>query len=77
MDMARILIQLKDQRDALNNAISALEGTTRPTGGRGAFSANPKATKPRRKPGAAARKRMSEAAKARWAKAKKAGRKAL
>jgi hypothetical protein len=77
MDIARILNQLKDQRDALNIAISALEGTKRLMGGRRTFSLNPKAAGPKREVSAAARKRMSDAARARWAKAKKAGRNTL
>jgi len=79
MDINSILAQMKQQRDRLDGAISALEGAR----------ATRKATNGRRKPGprtgngrrrakrrlsAAARKRISEAAKARWAKAKKAGR---
>jgi hypothetical protein len=77
MDIARILNHLKDQRDALNTAISALEGTKRLIRGRREFSLNPKVAGPKRKLSPAARKRMSDAAKARWVKAKKAGRNVL
>jgi len=81
-DIDSILDQMKQQRDRIDGAISALEG------GRGARSASngrrrtgPKVGNGRRKRkgtlSAAARKRISEAAKARWAKAKKAGRNSL
>jgi len=82
MDINSILDQMKQQRDRLHGAISALEG------GRAARSAangrrrtGPKVGNGRRKRkgtlSPAARKRISEAAKARWAKAKKAGRNSL
>lgn len=71
VDINSILGEMKRERDRLNGAISALErGRTvnkTPNGrrkGRGRLSA-------------AARKKISEAAKARWAKAKKAGRNSL
>jgi len=77
-----IVKELKQQRDRLDAAIAALEG------GRGSRKAangrrktGPRAVKGRgkgnRRLSAAARKKISEAAKARWAKAKKAGRNSL
>jgi len=78
MDIADILNQLKEQRDAINTAITALDGARRPNGRRRSLSPKPQqARRPRRKLGAAAKKRLSVAAKARWAMAKKAGRNAL
>ncbi len=84
-DIATILDQLKQERDRIDAAIGALEGTR---GGRSAngrrrgrpgrpLAAAPVGKKRRRKLSAAAKKRISEAAKARWAKAKKAGRNSL
>ena len=78
-----IVKELKEQRDRLEAAISALEGGR--SAGRGAANGrrriNPTTGNGRRKAkrrlSAAARKRISEAAKARWAKAKKAGRNSL
>ena len=71
MDINSILSQMKQERERLDRAISALEGgqsVRKPSNGR--------RTRKRRL-SAAARKRISEAAKARWAKAKKAGRNSL
>lgn len=53
-----VLSQLKQQRDALNNAIAALEGVS--TNG----------TTPKRGLSASARARIAAAQRARWAKAK-------
>jgi hypothetical protein len=76
MDTTSILRELQNQRDAIDAAIAALEGT-RQSNGRRRSPDKPKAARLRRKLSAAARKRISQAAKARWAKAKKAGRHAL
>lgn len=76
MDTARILNELRRQRDALDAAITALGGTKQ-NGRRHAVGNQPKAARPRRRLSVAARKRISDAAKARWAKAKRAGRNAL
>lgn len=76
MDMHSILNQLKHQRDSISAALAALEGTKTGNGRRHSrYKSN--AIKPKRTLNAAARKRISEAAKARWAKAKKAGRNRL
>lgn len=77
MEIRRILEYLKEQRDAINAAISILQGNRRKQ-----LRAHPAQTKtappkPRRKLSAAARKRISDAAKARWAKARSAGKNAL
>jgi len=68
-----ILSALKQQRDRIDAAIRALSGST---GGRGrAAAGGPRG--PRRRLSAEARRKISEAAKVRWAKAKKAGRNRL
>jgi hypothetical protein len=69
MDTNFILESLTEQRDRVVAAIAAL------TGGR--THSGPSAPHKRGKMSAAARKRLSLAAKARWAKAKKAGKNAL
>ncbi len=84
-----VLNELKQERDRIDAAIRALNGTRGGKlgngRGRGERVGRPPATvnvdpqgqgKPRRM-SAAARKRISDAAKARWAKAKKAGRTSL
>src|ERR1022692_1552392 len=68
MDIQAIVSNLKDERSRIDQAISALEGlnSTAPRRGR-----PPKATttgENRRRMSAAARKRISEAMKQRWAK---------
>lgn len=63
MDTQALIAQLEDQRDRLNQAIAALNGS--PSGGRNGRRS------PRRL-SAAARKRISDAMKKRWAKRKKA-----
>lgn len=71
MDTASIVKSLKQERDRIDAAITALSG--KPAGnGRRRSDRNPK-----RRLSAAARKRISDAAKARWAKAKRAGRSSL
>jgi hypothetical protein len=79
-DISSIVAELKQERDRINAAITALEGDHGPGNSR---KPGPngrkvrKARRGRRKLSAAAKRRLSEAAKARWAKAKKAGRNAL
>ena len=69
----RIVSELRQQRDRLELAIKALSS------GNEGLSSLHKGRKVRRvrKVSAAARRRMSEAAKARWAQVKKEGRKSL
>lgn len=72
MSTATIIEELKRQRQRLDNAISALEA--------GPSSVRKKVKNGRRKHNrlsVEARKRISKAAKARWAKAKRAGRNSL
>ena len=72
MDTAAIIGELEAERDRLSQAISALRGSRsirmtapgRPNGRKGRMST-------------AAKRKLSLAAKARWRKAKKAGRNAL
>src|SRR2546421_6605373 len=85
-----ILDELKQERDRIDAAIRALDGTRGKSSNgrrRGRRSGRPPATANagagghgmvrRRRLSAAARKKISDAAKARWAKAKKAGRTSL
>ena len=68
MDIQAIVSNLKDERSRIDQAISALEGLTSTAPRRGR---PPKATSPvgrRRRMSPAARKRISEAMKQRWAK---------
>lgn len=73
------LYELKCERDRIDAAIRALSGTT--VGGVGRRDAQtpgtPVVTGQKRRLSAAARKKISIAAKARWAKAKKAGKTSL
>jgi len=72
LDIESILRELREERDRIDSAISALEGSS----GRGGRRPGPKATdgrRGRRRLSVAAKKRISEAAKARWAKVKKVG----
>ena len=79
MDLASILQALKHERDRINAAIAALgaeAGNDRRRGG--TLRAFAGFGRPRRRTlSAAARKKISEAAKARWIKAKRAGRNSL
>jgi hypothetical protein len=84
MDTKRILADLRAERSQIDRAIAAIEGldTTSartPRGGRPAAvkQAAPKARRGRRRLTAAARKRLSEAMKARWADRKKKGKSTL
>ena len=69
MDTQSILNDLRAERDRLNTAIAALEGST---GGRRSSNSFP--TRRRRRMSAAARARISRAMKARWAAKKKGAR---
>ena len=84
MNVSEIVQQLRDQRGRLDIAIAALEGGNDPghaarRRGRPPGSTNkPAATgRKRRSMSAAARKRIADAMKARWAAAKKSGKKRL
>lgn len=70
MDIQTIVSDLKDERNRIDQAISALEGLTSPAPRRGR---PPKATSTggkHRRMSIAARKRIAEAMKQRWAKRK-------
>jgi hypothetical protein len=71
MDRGQILEELEAQRDRLDSAIAALQGNRRNTG-RGKVTATPTNGRKGRHMSAAARKKISDAQKARWAKQKKA-----
>ncbi|HZP22080.1 MAG TPA: hypothetical protein VFB04_01460 [Terriglobales bacterium] len=78
MDIQNILADLKRERDRLNSAITALEGPARRRGrpaGSGAGSSSSSSAssgrRPRRHMSAAARKRISEMMKQRWAERKR------
>ncbi|HLY99625.1 MAG TPA: hypothetical protein VKT33_11245 [Candidatus Angelobacter sp.] len=66
-----ILTELIDQRDRIVAAIEALSGNSTAKRGRPKKAAGTRIMSP------AAKKRISDAAKARWAKAKKEGRNSL
>lgn len=69
MDTAAIIGELEAERDRLNSAIDALQGST---SGRGRGRAEAKRTNGRKRHlSAAARKRISDAMKKRWAARKK------
>ncbi len=70
MDIQNILNDLKRERERLDRAIAALEG---PGGGRrrGRPAGSVSAPRPRRHMSAAARKRISEMMKQRWAERKR------
>jgi hypothetical protein len=85
MDTANILMSLRAERDRLTNAIAALEGGVG-NGRRGRPPGRPPSTqtttapngrRPRRKLSAAAKKRIAEGMRKRWAAAKKAGKSRL
>ena len=69
MTLDTILTELKAERDRLNQAIAALEGTT--AAGRGRKKAQNTGRPKRRRMGAATRKRLSEAKRKWWAERKK------
>ena len=76
MDIQNVLADLKRERARLDAAIEALQGlgSGRKRGpGRPAGSGKPKAAKGRRHMSPAARKRISEMMKKRWAERKKTG----
>jgi len=73
MDTAQIIAGLKAERERLTNAIDALTGSGNHRGRR----PGPKRGRRGRHLSAAAKKRVSEAGKARWARAKRAGRNRL
>ena len=68
MDLAKVVAALKEQRTRIDHAIAALEGLGSP--GRRGRPSKAAATKGRHM-SAAARKRISEAMKQRWAKWKR------
>ena len=74
LDVAKIVADLKSERDRIGRAIEALEGTGPRR--RGAKMSAGSAATPGRKRGrltAAGRKRLSEAMKRRWAERRKKG----
>jgi len=75
LDIQQIISELEAERDRITSAIAALQGVST-TNSRFASSATNRRKGPRRL-SAVARKRISEAAKKRWAKVKAAGKKKL
>jgi hypothetical protein len=75
MSLEYIVEQLKDECNSIDLAIAALEGTNRSLNGSSVRGFNRHGRK--RRLSAAARQRISEVAKSRWAAAKKAGRNRL
>ena len=72
MDTQSILNELRAERDRLNTAIAALEGTAGKRGRRSS-AGNSFPTRRRRRMSAAARARISKVMKARWASGKMKG----
>jgi hypothetical protein len=80
MDINHLVEELKVERERIDAAISALTGKQAGNGRRGGqrnVATKTGIQRRRRRLSAATKKRISEAAKARWAKAKKAGRNSL
>jgi hypothetical protein len=71
MDTAEIIAQLEEQLENVKNALAALQGGRRANGRAVTKTAGPSNGR-RRHMSAAARKKISDAAKARWARWKKA-----
>ena len=69
MDTHQIISELEAERDRLEQAISALRGSL--SGGRG-FASTGKGRRGRRRLSAAAKRRISEMMKKRWAERKRA-----
>lgn len=74
MDTNSIVNELTQQRDRIVAAIEALNGNRTH---RASYALKTKTRKTRRKMSAAGKRKLSLAAKARWAKAKKAGKNSL
>jgi hypothetical protein len=70
VDTAAIIAELEAERDRLNIAITALQGSTRRRRGKGRMAASTNNGR-KRHLSAAARRRISEAMKKRWAARKK------
>jgi hypothetical protein len=70
MDTQQIISELEAERDRLEQAISALRGSL--SGGRGTGAAAGTGRRGRRRLSAAAKRRISEMMKKRWAERKKA-----
>lgn len=73
MVLDSIVSQLKEERDRLDRAIAALEGGSGRRRGRPPGTPNAAGPKGRRHMSPAARKKISEMMKKRWAERKKAG----
>jgi len=77
LDPQSIIFELEAERDRLDQAIQALQGTRVARGwGRPKTTAT-NGTRSRRHLSAAARKKIADAARKRWAKAKAAGKSSL
>jgi len=71
MDLKSIVVQLKSERDRIDEAIAALESVKTPTG-RATKTVGTRRGRGRRRMSAEARRRISEAQKKRWAGQRKA-----
>jgi hypothetical protein len=72
LDIERIVAELEQERDRISQAIAALKGINSPGSARKIAAANGKSGRPRRGGmSAAARKRLSEMMKKRWAERRK------
>ena len=77
MDTQAIIAELEAERARLTQAIAALQGDQRRRGRPARTTYAPNGRRGQRRLSAAARKKIAEAAKRRWAKAKAAGRSSL
>lgn len=77
MDTQSIIAELEAERNRLDEAIAALQGGRRRPGRPPMRAPSTGARRGPRRLSAAARRKISEAAKKRWAKAKAAGRNTL
>jgi hypothetical protein len=77
LDTQSIIAELEAERDRLDEAIRALQGTRRGPGRPRIASTTGNGRRGQRHLSASARKRISEGMKKRWAKAKASGKNAL
>lgn len=77
MDTSSIIAELEAERDRLTQAIAALQGSRRSPGRPKGSTVAKNGRRARRHLSAAARLKIAKAARARWAKAKAAGRNTL
>jgi len=77
LDTANIIAELEAERNRLDSAIAALQGSRKRMGRPKGSTVATNGRKGPRRLSAAARKRIAESARRRWAKAKAAGKNSL